>query len=1152
MNKNKKAGFSLVELLIALVILGVVTSGAVQLLGTGSTLMSRQASSSVRLNTERHTLDSIYNELRKGSIASLDVLTTNDPPALDEETSRDKYIYRQTDGRAFLREWDEDTEAHKDTALIGAEGIARLRFSIRSDTNPKFVDNYMLSIDVVANEVNQGEVSRTAHRKVGLFPRTAKTGSADLSGIFSGDAIRFVAFMPANGGGEEPEPYVPPVPPAEGVYHVVQGGTVSSDGTEWDAGDGDLQRAIKAVTTKGGKDAGKQIWVKRGTYTLTGNLNLASGARLYGGLSGDEVSDGQRDTRSLLEKDLTVLDLDEKWGINGDGNLGVGVRIDGFVIQKGKAVKGQGVIHLCHDGHKATDKCEPTTIVNCIFKENTKSSVIAICCYTDLKVENCLFRNNDASGVDRGTIQNDKTNAVSMDVTNSTFLNNKATNGGGIYFTGTGSAIIKSCDFTGNTATTSGGGIYNGGKATITKNIFTSNGATTSGGGLYNSGASTTITSCDFSGNTSASGGGIYSTTASTIKDCIFTKNIVTASGGGMWSGGTPTITNNIFTSNEATTSGGGLHNTGASTITNCDFTENKVTVTTSTTATNGGGGIWNSGAGTIENCSFDINTAEATGTGSVSGGGIYSSGNATIRSCSFTENSAKITTNTSEATKGGGGLWNSGTGEIKNNNFFQNRVSATGAGTIYGGGMYNAGAGSITDCIFTENVATTTGTGAVNGGGIYNNNAKSTITGCVFSENSATTNGGGINAAGDDAPTKIATSIFSGNRATSGGGLYRDGKNAMTVESCNFTANETTTSGGGIYNNTGAATITSCAFTQNSVTVVAGTATTNGGGGLWNGGTGTITSNNFYKNTAKATAAAEVVNGGGMYNAGGGTITGCTFTENTATTTGTGSINGGGMYNTAAPTVSNCTFTGNAAKTNGGGIHNLSGNSVIQTSVFAANTAANGGGMSVVAGAPTVTNCTFSGNTATTNGGGVDVSGTANTATIAVANCTFSANSAPNGAAMYHASNNATVTAVANSIFWENIGTEQIRSAVATNSRIAVGNCVIENGVSASGLSVAATFTQWPANTVYNAPPLIVGVDRNGNSANGADVYIYKLGSGSSALNKGRRTGTYNNLGKNVTIPTVDQRGEPRPTTANDTVVDIGSFEHQTTDVYP
>ena len=171
-------------------------------------------------------------------------------------------------------------------------------------------------------------------------------------------------------------------------------------------------------------------------------------------------------------------------------------------------------------------------------------------------------------------------------------------NGGGINNSGT--LAVNNSIFSGNQATISGAGIYNGATiSNIANSTFSGNQATINGGGIYNIGTINSITNSTFSGNTAdGDGGGINNYTGGTITS----------------------IANSTFSDNEASSSsngGGGIINFPTSTITsiaNSTFSGNSASYA-------GGGGILNGGMiTTITNSTFSGNSA-------ASGGGINNAG---------------------------------------------------------------------------------------------------------------------------------------------------------------------------------------------------------------------------------------------------------------------------------------------------------------------------------------------------------------------------------------------------------------------------------------------------------------------------------------------------------------------------------------------
>jgi len=119
-------------------------------------------------------------------------------------------------------------------------------------------------------------------------------------------------------------------------------------------------------------------------------------------------------------------------------------------------------------------------------------------------------------------------NGRTMTVSGSTVCGNSADLGGGIYSDG-GVLTVRDCVFTGNSAT-EGGGIYNNRPATleVQGSTFSLNTASDSGGAIYNLGAAT-LQQCTLSGNTAGSnGGGIFNAASGTlsVKDSAVLHNL--------------------------------------------------------------------------------------------------------------------------------------------------------------------------------------------------------------------------------------------------------------------------------------------------------------------------------------------------------------------------------------------------------------------------------------------------------------------------------------------------------------------------------------------------------------------------------------------------------------------------------------------------
>jgi CSLREA domain-containing protein len=121
-----------------------------------------------------------------------------------------------------------------------------------------------------------------------------------------------------------------------------------------------------------------------------------------------------------------------------------------------------------------------------------------------------------------------------------------ASSGGGIFNTGT--LAVMSSTFSNNRAI-NGGGIYNFRSATITNianSTFYSNTASTSGGGIYNyTGTITNVANSTFSGNSASSAGGIFNNgTIITIANTM----IASSPAGGNCGGSAPTTSTHNLT----------------------------------------------------------------------------------------------------------------------------------------------------------------------------------------------------------------------------------------------------------------------------------------------------------------------------------------------------------------------------------------------------------------------------------------------------------------------------------------------------------------------------------------------------------------------------------------------------------------------------
>ncbi|KZX14713.1 putative outer membrane protein pmp20 precursor [Methanobrevibacter cuticularis] len=173
---------------------------------------------------------------------------------------------------------------------------------------------------------------------------------------------------------------------------------------------------------------------------------------------------------------------------------------------------------------------------------------------TNLTIKSSTFSNNNAN--QGGGIYSNRT----LTINSSTIQNNKATNQGGGIYTNVGNTIISSSKFTSNTAK-SGAGIYSNGSLRISSSTLKSNKATNDGGALYINGSSANIVSSKFNENSAKYGGAIYTSRPTTLSSVALTKNKASSDGGGIYSKSTLNMTGGSIKSNIATY-GSGIFNT--------------------------------------------------------------------------------------------------------------------------------------------------------------------------------------------------------------------------------------------------------------------------------------------------------------------------------------------------------------------------------------------------------------------------------------------------------------------------------------------------------------------------------------------------------------------------------------------------------------
>jgi len=357
---------------------------------------------------------------------------------------------------------------------------------------------------------------------------------------------------------------------------LVENGTGTSTWRAAGAGEVNvvLSGTLNAWYTTATIAVGDQVWIKNGTYVLTGSITPKGGESIYGGFAGTETAISQRakGTNAWDFTNETVLDgnkdISNTTGTNviapATSNLNP-TMIGGLTITKG--------INLAIWNMGAGATLENNTIMqNC-------------------KVFNCYL---GSAGI--GTSSAGVHVRGFAKLLNSYIYNNvSAGSTGGVAVLPDG--IIDGCKIDGNTAAINGGGVYinsgTGGGAkvlnsTITNNSVTASGTSSNGGGInvwQNSTLTSNIeiTNCTISNNSSSNvaGGFGMNQSASPYNLVVLTNvtmnaNTATSSGGAISISKGDTRLNNCTLTNNVSGNVGGAINVSANTT---EFTINNTLI---------------------------------------------------------------------------------------------------------------------------------------------------------------------------------------------------------------------------------------------------------------------------------------------------------------------------------------------------------------------------------------------------------------------------------------------------------------------------------------------------------------------------------------------------------------------------------------------
>ena len=579
---------------------------------------------------------------------------------------------------------------------------------------------------------------------------------------------------------------------------------------------------------------------------------------------------------------------------------------------------------------------------------------------------------------------------------NTTFINNSAGNGGGVYIE-YDVDINGNTIFIGNSATEGeGGGVYAGSKSVVGisgNTTFIDNFASKDGGGVYTSPSSGFKINGNntFIGNSAGDGGGFYvgSRRVKIVGNTTFSSNSAVR-GGCMFLNQSLTLDGDGSFTNCSASDGGAIYARGIQ----IHLTFSGTNAFIANTAANFGGGIY------AHTSSFDLNTDNAfiANSAGLRGGGIYTH----MTKMNFIGNGL-LSCNMAQLD--GGGIYADGSNLTFNGSItISNNTAQLGGGVYSDNNTFNIDGHNVVE----RNVAT------YNGGGIYTRRSFLTVTGnSTFVANSAG-EGGGIYATANSIINLNGVNTFLFNRAhASGGGIWLDNSNlaldgfnhfvkcvasyeggAMFIyaaklslfDNDNFESNSATT-GGGFHARWSSVRITSSSNITNNVAVF--------GGGIF-------TDNSTFEFNGSSTFSSNQANytGGGIYAA----RSVLNFLGISSITANRAARDGGGIY-TRDDCVVNLlglsTYQDNSAGDTGGGISafrsnfNLSGQST-----FNRNHAVEGGGFYALQSNVNFSGInTFSNNSASNHGGGFTiVHGTLQLSGLT----TFMNNSAASGGGIY------------------------------------------------------------------------------------------------------------------------------------------------------
>jgi hypothetical protein len=866
--------------------------------------------------------------------------------------------------------------------------------------------------------------------------------------------------------------------------------------------------------------------------TLSGNSATNDGGGIYNKLAG---------TLTLTGSTLSGNSAHNGGGIH---NVGGGtLTLTNSTLSTNSATAGNG-------GGISTGSGSMLTVTNSTLSTNSATAGngggISTGSGSTLTVTNSTLSTNSASH--GGGIWNGGT----LTSTNSTLSANSASLGGGIW--NGGKLTLTTSTLSGNSATGNGGGIFSSaGAVTLTNSTLSTNSATAGNGGAIStrSGSTLTVTNSTLAANFASLGGGIWNGGKVSLTDSTLSGNSAVKNGGGINNYGKLTLTNSTLSGNSAAKGGGIYDHSGSLSYLNNTLSAGN---TASSSAPDVFGAVNSTSGFNLIGDGSGMNGIK----NGVNGNQIGTSAgpiNPHLSALGFwvglTQTMVPLAG--SPALDAGSNALDGGvtTDQRGLPRIFNGRVDI-GAAEFRGPGS-TLTVNSTADTNTADNVLTlrealdylTTSLGRlltpgeqaqVVGDPVHPTTIQFAPT--VFSSpqtitlssglptdsfNNVTIKGPGanrltisgnhlyqvLNITAANASISGLT-IANGNSGGNGGGISFNGAGTLALANAVISGNSCTGSGGGVYNE-GTLRLTNSTLSGNS-------SAGNGGGGLYNKGTLTLTNSTLSGNST----TGEYGNGAGLYNKGTLTLTNSTLSGNSVSTTGFG--NGGGLWNKGMLTLTKCILSGNYAD-HGGGIGNGSGTLTLTNSTLSGNSVRGDGGGINNYGTLTLTNCTLVNNRAYVGGGIFDSHG----GNVSLTNSTLSGNSSgrDGGGIFSYGTLTLDNTLIAGNTTSGTapFGGPDVWGAVDASSRFSL----IGDGTLMTGITNGVAGNQIGTST-SPINPLLASL---GNY--GGPTQTFALLPGSPALDAGS-----NALDGGATT---DQRGHPR--IVNGTV-DIGAFESQ------